>query len=105
MTIDLPQFEFENSNSDSLSTNSLFGTLREFLDKQGINRTEYTLGSQITAGLGELVINRIKDFWVVYTTERGKNFDAAIFSNEFHAVNYFVFRLTGEKETIDWSTT
>jgi hypothetical protein len=47
----------------------------------------------------------MKDFWVVYTTERGKNFDVAIFSNEFHAVNYFIFRLTGEKETIDWSTT
>jgi hypothetical protein len=36
MIIELPQFEFENSNSDSLSTNLLFGILREFLDKQGI---------------------------------------------------------------------
>lgn len=105
MIIELPQFEFENSNSDSLSTNSLFCILREFLDKQGINRIEYALGSQMTAGLGELVINKMKDFWVVYTTERGKNFDVAIFSNEFHTVNYFIFRLTGEKETIDWSTT
>jgi hypothetical protein len=105
MTIDLPQFEFENSNSDSLSNNLLFGILREFLDKQGIKRIEYALGSQMAAGLGELVINKMKDFWVVYTTERRKNFDVAIFSNEFHAVNYFIFRLTGEKETIDWSTT
>ena len=105
MIIELPQFEFENSNSDSLSTNLLFGILREFLDKQGINRIEYALGSQMAAGLGELVINKMKDFWVVYTTERGENFDVAIFSNEFHAVNYFIFRLTGEKETIDWSTT
>ena len=105
MTIDLPQFEFENSHADPFSTKALFGKLREFLEKQGINRIEYALGSQITAGLGELVINKMRDFWIVYTTERGKNFDVAIFSNEFHAVNYFIFRLTSEKETIDWSTT
>jgi len=43
------------------------------------------------------------NFWLVCTTERRTNFDVAIFSSEFHAVNYFIFRLTGEKKTIDWS--
>ena len=104
MIIELPQFEFQKSHADSLSTKSLLGTLREFLDKHSIDRIEYALGNQITTGLGELVINKIEDFWVVYTTEKGENFDVAIFSNEFHAANYFIFRLTGEKEVIDWST-
>jgi hypothetical protein len=73
-------------------------------DEKSVNNGGYVLDSQSTTGLGELIIKKLNDFWLVHTTERGKNFDVAIFSNEFHAVNYFIFRLTGETETVDWST-
>jgi len=103
MIIELPGFEFENPHPSSVAIEPLFDNVRKFLDKKGVNRNEYALGSQITAGFGELVIRKINDFWLVCTTERGTNFDIAIFSNEFRAVNYFIFRLTGEKGPIDWS--
>lgn len=104
MIIELPGFEFEKPNPSATAIEPLFNKVRQFLDKKGVNRNEYALGSQPTAGLGELVIKNVNNFWLVCTTERGTNFDVAIFSNEFHAVNYFIFRLTGEKDTIDWST-
>ena len=104
MIIELPGFEFETPNPNAVAIKPLFDTVRKYLDAKGINKSEYGLGNQHTAGFGELVIQKINDFWLVCTTERGENFDVAIFSNEFNAVNYFIFRLTGEKETIDWST-
>lgn len=104
MIIELPGFDFENPHPNAVKIDPLFDKVRQFLDTKRVNRNEYALGSQVTGGFGELVIKKVKDFWLVFTTERGTNFDVAIFSNEFHAVNYFIFRLTGEKETIDWST-
>jgi hypothetical protein len=104
MIIELPGFDFEKPQPNAVAIEPLFDKVRQFLDTKGINRDEYGLGRQVTAGLGELIIQKINDFWLVFTTERGTNFDVAIFSNEFHAVNYFIFRLTCEKETIDWST-
>ncbi|WP_322401155.1 hypothetical protein [Massilia luteola] len=104
MIIELPGFDFEKPPPNSMAIEPLFDKVRQFLDTKGINRNEYALGSQLTAGFGELVIHKVNDFWLVCTTERGINFDVAIFSNEFHAINYFIFRLTGEKDTIDWST-
>jgi len=104
MIIELPGFEFEIPKPSTVAITPLFDTVQKFLDKKGINKNEYGLGSQVTDGFGELVIQKVNDFWLVCTTERGENFDVAIFSNEFHAVNYFIFRLTGEKKTIDWST-
>ena len=102
--INLPDFDFENPHSNTIATKSLFEKIQRFLDAKGVNRNEYGLDGQITAGLGELIMQQINGFWLVFTTERGTNFDIAIFSNEFHAVNYFTFRLTGEKDTIEWST-
>ncbi|MEW7848895.1 hypothetical protein AB2N08_09355 [Massilia aurea] len=104
MIIDLPGFDFEKPHTDTSKIETLFKIIRHFLDTKGISRNEYALGAEIAAGLGELVMKEESDFFVVYTTERGANFDAAIFSSSFHAVNYFIFRLTGEKETIDWSS-
>lgn len=104
MIIELPGFEFENPPQNTVAIKPLFDTVRNFLDAKGVNRDEYALGSEIAAGFGELVIKKENDFWLVFTTERGKNFDAAIFSSEFYAINYFIFRLTGDKTTIDWST-
>jgi hypothetical protein len=104
MIIELPGFDFEKPHQNSMATEPLFDKVRQFLDTKGVDKNEYGLGSQVTAGFGELVIQKVNDFWLACTTERGTNFDVAIFSNEFHAVNYFVFRLTGEKEMIDWST-
>ncbi|WP_198120764.1 hypothetical protein [Massilia rhizosphaerae] len=104
MIIDLPGFDFEKTHQNAVTIEPLFDKVRQFLDTKGVNRNEYALGSQLAAGFGELVIQKANDYWLVCTTERGTNFDVAIFSNEFHAVNYFIFRLTGEKETIDWST-
>lgn len=103
MIIELPGFACEKPNPNSASIEPLFDKVRQFLDAKGVNRNEYALGDQLAAGFGELVIKKVNDFWLIYTTERGTNFDLAIFSNEFHAINYFVFRLTGERETIDWS--
>jgi len=103
MIIELPEFNFEKPCPNSVIIESLFDKVRHLLDTKGVNRDEYAVGSQITAGLGELVIQSFNDFWVVYTTERGKNFDISVFSNVFHAINYFIFRLTGDNETIDWS--
>lgn len=104
MIIELAGFEFEKPQPNGMAIEPLFDKVRKFLDTKGINRNEYALGSQLTAGFGELVIKKANNFWLVFTTERGTNFDVAIFSNEFHAVNYFIFRLTSEKDTIDWST-
>lgn len=104
MIIELSEFDFEMPHPHAVAIEPLLHKVRQFLDAKGVNRNEYALGSQLAAGFGELVIKKINSFWSVYTTERGKNFDVAVFSNEFHAVNYFIFRLTGEKETIDWST-
>jgi hypothetical protein len=104
MIIDLPGFDFEKPHPNAGAIEPLFDKVRQLLDTKGVNRNEYALGSQVTAGFGELVIKKVNDFWLVCTTERGTNFDLAVFSNEFHAINYFIFRLTGEKETIDWST-
>lgn len=104
MIIELPGIDFEKPHSNVVAIEPLFDKVRQFLDTKGVNRNEYALGSQPAAGYGELVIKKINNFWLVCTTERGTNFDAAIFSNEFHAVNYFTFRITGEKDTIDWST-
>lgn len=103
MTIDLPGFDFEKHRLYSGSMELLFDNVRQFLDVKGVNRQEYGLGNQTTAGLGELVIRQINGFWIVFTTERGVNYDVAAFSKEFHAVNYFIFRLTGEADTIDWA--
>lgn len=103
MIIELPGIDFEKPQSNVVAIEPLLNKVRQFLDTTGVDRNEYALGSQLTSGFGELVIRKVNDFWLVCTTERGKNFDVAIFSNEFHAVNYFIFRLTGEKETIDWS--
>lgn len=104
MIIDLSEFDFEIPPAKAVAIEPLLHKVRQFLDTKGVDRNEYATGNQIAAGFGELVIKKINNFWLVYTTERGKNFDVAVFSNEFHAVNYFIFRLTGEKETIDWST-
>jgi len=104
MIIELPGFDFESPHPTAVAIEPLLDKVRQFLDTKGVDRNEYALGNQLAGGFGELVINKIADFWSIYTTERGTNFDVAIFSNEFHAVNYFIFRLTGEKETIDWST-
>lgn len=104
MIIELPGFDFEKPHPNATVIQPLFDKVRQFLDTKGVNRNEYALGSQTAAGYGELVIKEVNNFWLVCTTERGTNFDVAIFSNEFHAVNYFIFRLTGEKDTIDWST-
>lgn len=104
MNIDLPKFDFEKPQPGAVAIEPLLDKVRQFLDIKKVDRNEYALGNQLTAGFGELVIKEVNCFWLVYTTERGKNFDVAIFSNEFHAFNYFIFRLTGEKETIDWST-
>lgn len=104
MIIELRGIDFEKPQSNVVAIEPLLNKVRQFLDTKGVNRNEYALGSQITSGFGELVIRKVNDFWLVWTTERGKNFDVAIFSNDFHAVNYFIFLLTGEKETIDWST-
>lgn len=104
MIIDLPGFDFEKPREETGAIELLWNEVRQLLDRKGINRSEYGIGSQHVAGLGELVIQRINDSWLVYTTERGTNFDVAIFSNKFYAVNYFIFRVTGDKETIDWST-
>lgn len=104
MIIELTGIEFEKPHSNAVAIELLLDKVRQFLDTKGIDRNEYALGSQLTAGFGELVIRKVNDFWLVCTTERGTNFDVAIFSNEFHAVNYFIFRLTGEKDMIDWST-
>ncbi len=104
MIIELLGIDFEKRQSNVVAIEPLLNKVRQFLDAKGVNRNEYALGSQITSGFGELVIRKANDFWLVWTTERGKNFDVAIFSNDFHAVNHFIFRLTGEKETIDWST-
>lgn len=104
MIIELPEFDFEIPHPNAVAIEPLLHKVRHFLDTKGVNRDEYTLGSQLATGFGDLVIKKTNIFWLVYTTERGKNFDVAVFSNDFHAVNYFIFRLTGEKETIDWST-
>jgi hypothetical protein len=104
MIIELPGFDFEKPHPNAEAIEQLFDKVRKFLDTKGVNRNEYVLGSEPAAGFGELVIQKVNNFWLICTTERGTNFDVAIFSNEFHAVNYFTFRLTGEKETIDWST-
>ena len=104
MIIDLPGFNFEFPHFHPKSVEPLLDQVRQFLDKKGVNGQEYTLGSQTSPGMGELVLRPINQFWVVYTTERGTNFDMAIFTNEFHAINYFIFRLTREAETIDWSS-
>lgn len=104
MIFELPGFDFEKPHPNEVPIETLFDKVRQFLDIKEVKRNEYALGSQLTTGVGEIVIRKINDFWLVYTTERGTNFDVAIFSNEFYAVNYFIFRLTGESETIDWST-
>ncbi|MGF6275385.1 hypothetical protein ABIB38_003783, partial [Massilia sp. UYP11] len=104
MIIELPGFDFEKPRQDAVAIEPLLDKVRQFLEPKRVDKNEYIIGSQIAPGLGELVIKKVNDFWLIYTTERGTNFDVAIFSNEFHAVNYFVFQLTGEKETIDWST-
>lgn len=104
MIIELPGIDFEKPHSNVVAIEPLFDKVRQFLDTKGVNRNEYAFGSQPAAGYGELGIRKINNFWLVRTTERGTNFDVAIFSNEFHAVNYFTFRLIGEKDTIDWST-
>jgi len=104
MIIELTGFDFEKPHRNAIAIKPLFDKVRQFLDTKGVNRNEYALGSQLTPGFGELVIKKVNNFWLVCNTERGTNFDVAIFSNDFHAVNYFIFRLTGEKETIDWST-
>jgi hypothetical protein len=104
MIIELPGVDFEKPRPNAMAIEPLFDKVRQFLDTKRINRNEYALGNQLTDGFGEQVIQKAKDFWLVCTTERGTNFDVAIFSNEFHAVNYFIFRLTGEKDAIDWST-
>lgn len=103
MMIDLQGFEFEKPHFSSVAIEPLFDKIRQFLDTKGVNRNEYALGSQATAGFGELLIQKVNNYWLVFTTERGTNFDVAIFSNQFHAVNYFIFQLTGDKDTIDWS--
>ncbi|WP_137173557.1 hypothetical protein [Massilia sp. HP4] len=103
MIINLPEFDFERPDPITMAIAPLLNKVREFLDTKEVKRNGYSLGSELTAGFGELVIKEKNGFWLVYTTERGTNFDVAIFSNEFHAVNYFIFRLTGETETIDWS--
>jgi hypothetical protein len=105
MIIELSGIDFEKPHPSTMAIDPLFDKVRQFLDTKRVSRNEYALGRQFTAGLGELLIQRVNDFWLVCTTECGTNFDAAIFSNEFHAVNHFIFRLTGEKVTIDWSTT
>ena len=104
MIIELPGFDFEKPRQDAVAIEPLLDKVRQFLELKGVDKNEYAIDIQIAPGFGELVIKKVNDFWLVYTTERGKNFDVAIFSNEFHAINYFIFRLTGEKETIDWST-
>ncbi|UVW27052.1 hypothetical protein [Massilia sp. H6] len=104
MIIELPEFDFEIPHPNPVAIEPLLRRVRQFLDAKGVGRNEYALGSQIAAGFGELVIKKINSFWLVYNTERGTNFDLAVFSNEFQSVNYFIFRLTGEKEKIDWST-
>lgn len=104
MIIELPDFDFEIPHPNAAAIETLFHKVQQFIDTKGVNRNEYALGSQLAAGFGELVIKKINSFWLIYTTERGKNFDVAVFSNEFHAVNYFIFRLTGEKETIERSS-
>lgn len=104
MFIELPGFDFEKPHPNAVAIEPLLDKVRQFLDTKGDNRNEYGLGRQVTAGFGELIIQKINDLWLAFTAERGRNFDVAIFSNEFHAANYFIFRLTGEKEMIDWST-
>lgn len=104
MIIELPGFDFEKPSPDVVGSEPLFEKVRQFLDTKRIDRTEYGIGSQPTAGLGEILIQNVNSFWLVCTTERGKNFDVALFTSQFHAVNYFIFRLTASKETIDWST-
>jgi len=104
MIINLPGFHFEGPYPSKIKIGPFFDIVRQFLDVKGVKRSEYALGNHPTAGFGELVITKINDLWVVFTTEHGTNFDVAVFSNAFHAVNYYIFRLAGEKDTIDWST-
>jgi len=104
MIIELAEFEFEIPHQNTGTIEPLLAKARQFLDIKEVDRNEYSIGNQITSGFGELVIKKVNDFWLVYTTERGTNFDVAIFSNGFHAVNYFIFQLTGEKDKIDWSS-
>lgn len=103
MVIELPGIDFENLTQMQRKLSRCSIRFGSFLI-HGVSRNEYTLGSQIAAGFGERVIQKVNDFWLICTTERGTNFDVSIFSNEFYAINYFIFRLTGEKETINWST-
>jgi len=104
MIIELPGFDFEAPTLNVITAEPLLDKVRQFLDMRGISRNEYAFGDQVAAGMGELILRKLNNFWLVYTTERGVNFDVSIFSNQFYAINYFIFRLTGEKETIDWSS-
>lgn len=104
MIIELPGIEFESHKKNSATVERVLGKVQEFLERKAINRDEYGLGEEPTLGYGELIIKMINDYWLVFTTERGSNFDVAVFSDGFYAVNYFIFRLTGDKETIDWTT-
>ena len=104
MKIELPGFEFEKPKIHTVAKDRLLKKIQQFLDIKTVDRSEYSFGTKPTGGFGELVIQEFEHYWAVFTTERGTNFDVAIFSNQFHAVNYFTFRLTTKHETIDWST-
>lgn len=103
MNVELPGFEFETAASSRADVMRLFDKVRKFLDKAGVASNEYSIGIQPTAGLGELIIQTVNNYWLVFTAERGVNYDIAIFTNKFFAINYFIFRLTSQNETIDWS--
>lgn len=70
--IEPPEFDFEIPHPDAVAIEPLLHKAQKFLSAKGVNRNEYTLGSQLTAGFGELVIKQINSFWLIYTTERRK---------------------------------
>lgn len=51
MIIELPGFEFEKPYPNTLAIEPLFDKVRQFLDKKGINRNEYTLVTNLWPGL------------------------------------------------------
>lgn len=72
MNIELPGFDFENPNPNAVASDPSFDKIQSFLDTKGVDRNEYALGSQVTPGFGELVIQEINSFWSIHTTERKK---------------------------------
>ena len=63
--IELPEFDFKNPYPSAVAIEPLLDNVRQFPDTKGVNNNKYALGSQLAAELGELVVQKINDFFCV----------------------------------------